>query len=131
MRTTIQRKLILEQLQTHFDHPGADTIYSEVRKVLPRISLGTVYRNLDVLANKGIIQRLEVGGDHAHFDPNPEIHPHFFCTRCRQVSDLKWKNGTPPAWSDFIEPESLKELLIDGGTLVLEGFCAECSAQDK
>ncbi|WP_319476627.1 transcriptional repressor [Marispirochaeta aestuarii] len=131
MRTTIQRKVILEQLHTHTDHPGADTIYSEVRQILPRISLGTVYRNLDVLANKGIIQRLEVGGDHAHFDPNPAIHPHFFCTHCRQVSDLKWKNGTSPAWTEIIDSESLKSVNIDGGTLVLEGVCAECSADDK
>ena len=123
--------MILEQLQTHVDHPGADTIYSEVRQVLPRISLGTVYRNLDVLANKGIIQRLEVGGDHAHFDPNPEIHPHFFCTRCRRVSDLKWKNGQSPAWTDIIEAESLEGLVIDGGSLVLEGVCSDCSAKDK
>ncbi|WP_319562462.1 transcriptional repressor [Marispirochaeta sp.] len=128
MRTTVQRKIILEQLQTHRDHPGADTIYTEVRQILPRISLGTVYRNLDVLAKKGIIQRLDVGGDHSHFDPNPAVHPHFFCTHCRQVSDLHWLGGTAPAWSEFIQPESLKNVQIDGGTLVLEGICASCSS---
>jgi hypothetical protein len=44
---------------------------------------------------------------------------------------LKWKNGTSPAWTEIIDSESLKSVNINGGTLVLEGVCAECSAEDK
>jgi len=59
---TLQRKTILNILRQTNSHPSADELYEMVRKQLPRISLGTVYRNLEILANMGIIQKLELGG---------------------------------------------------------------------
>ncbi len=59
VRMTNQRKVILEELKKHVDHPTADQIYAEIRKVLPKVSLGTVYRNLDQMSIHGIILKLE------------------------------------------------------------------------
>lgn len=56
-RNTKQRKLILEVVQAHQDHPSADQIYAEVRKLDPKISRGTVYRNLNLLADNGEIRQ--------------------------------------------------------------------------
>ena len=67
MRQTKQRSVILEELRKHVDHPGADDVYHEVRKVLSRISLGTVYRNLELLSEKGVIKKLELGSGQKRF----------------------------------------------------------------
>ncbi len=87
MRQTKQRQVILEVLSRHKDHPGADTIYEEVRKILPRISLGTVYRNLEMLSETGAILKLE-SGVQKRFDPNPDPHIHFRCLKCGSVEDI-------------------------------------------
>ncbi|MBU0769673.1 MAG: transcriptional repressor, partial [Proteobacteria bacterium] len=71
---TLQRKTILNILRQTNCHPSADELYELVRKQLPRISLGTVYRNLEVLAKTGLIQKLELGGTIKRFDWNPNKH---------------------------------------------------------
>lgn len=58
MRITKQRQVILDQLKKHKDHPGADVIYTEVRQILPKISLGTVYRNLEMLSESEVVSKL-------------------------------------------------------------------------
>ena len=78
-RMTLQRKTILEVLRQTDFHPSADEIYMMVRERLPRISLGTVYRNLEVLSESGFIQKLELGGTIKRFDWNPEKHYHIRC----------------------------------------------------
>ena len=123
MRITKQRKVILEQLKNHKDHPGADVIYTEVRKKMPKISLGTVYRNLEKLADKGIILKIESGTGHNRFDPTPEPHPHFRCLKCGKVEDIPLEIEVPAL------PESkwASEREITGATLEYFGMCAECS----
>ena len=84
---TQQRKVILEELKKTNSHPGADEIYERVRKRLPQISLGTVYRNLEILSELGEIQNLELGGGLKRFDSNPKKHYHIRCIRCGRVDD--------------------------------------------
>lgn len=88
MRKTKQREVILRILGEHMDHPSADTIYEEVRKFLPRISLGTVYRNLEIMSESGTIMKLETGGSIKRFDPVIGTHPHFRCIKCGVIEDL-------------------------------------------
>lgn len=88
MRKTKQREVILRVLGEHVDHPSADTIYEEVRKFIPRISLGTVYRNLDIMSESGTIMKLETGGSIKRFDPFTGPHPHFRCVKCGAIEDL-------------------------------------------
>ena len=87
-RNTPQRRVILEELQKTSSHPTAAELYAKVRRRLPRISLGTVYRNLDLLAEMGKIQKLDLAGGETRFDGNPEPHCHMRCVRCGRVDDL-------------------------------------------
>lgn len=83
-----QRESIKEFLMTRTDHPTADVIYENVRLVYPNISLGTVYRNLSLLADIGEIQKLPSFGGADRFDGRIDPHCHFMCTSCGQVSDI-------------------------------------------
>ena len=87
-----QREMIKAFLLTRKDHPTADMVYMNVRQQEPNISLGTVYRNLTLLADKGEILRLRVGDGVDHFDADTSPHYHFVCTHCGSVIDLTVKD---------------------------------------
>lgn len=84
-----QRELIKDFLQGRRDHPTADTVYRNVRLQNPNISLGTVYRNLALLADRGEILRLRLGDGTDHFDADTSPHYHFICSTCGCVQDLR------------------------------------------
>jgi len=88
MRLTTQRQIILEELGKVTSHPTANEVYDMVRKRLPRIGLGTVYRNLELMAESGIILKLEVGGTQKRFDATVAPHYHIRCTACGKVDDI-------------------------------------------
>ena len=88
MRLTSQRQVILEELQKVTSHPTANEVFDMVRKRLPRIGLGTVYRNLDLLSEMGIIKKLEVGGEQKRFDGDTSPHYHVRCVKCNRVEDI-------------------------------------------
>ena len=88
MRLTSQRQVIFEELIKVKSHPTANEVYDMVRKRLPRIGLGTVYRNLNLLAELGIIRRLEVGGEQKLFDGDISPHYHVSCIKCNRVDDI-------------------------------------------
>ena len=121
-RMTRQRQVILEELKKVKTHPTADQIYEMVRKRLPRVSLGTVYRNLDVLSQRGMVQKLEMGGVQMRFDGDTGHHYHVRCVKCGQVDDV-------PADSvkkvDEVLPEK-SEYEILGHRLEFVGICPAC-----
>jgi Fur family transcriptional regulator, ferric uptake regulator len=90
-RLTRQRRVILESLCAVTTHPTAEELYQAVREKLPRISLGTVYRNLDVLSASGMVLKLEMCGCQRRFDGNTEPHYHIRCLGCGKVDDLPGK----------------------------------------
>ncbi|MFN3134633.1 MAG: transcriptional repressor [Candidatus Kryptonium sp.] len=88
-RGSKQREAILRILQNTDIHPTADWIYDQVRKVIPNISLGTVYRNLNLLKDEGLIREVTIhGSSSARYDANLEPHCHFICLKCNSVYDL-------------------------------------------
>lgn len=87
-RMTKQKRVIFEILKNTDAHPTADYIYQEARKVLPNISLGTVYRNLRVLLEQGDILELNYGSTFSRYDGNPSDHYHFMCKKCGKVQDV-------------------------------------------
>ena len=87
-RMTTQRTIILEELGKLKTHPTADELYRIVRRRLPKISLGTVYRNLEILSGSGLIQKIEVPGTMKRFDGEAETHHHIRCVSCGAVSDV-------------------------------------------
>ena len=84
-----QRDAILEVLQSTKSHPTADSIYKEVQKTIPNISLGTVYRNLAKLADEKTIVKVGAGTSTEHFDGNPMPHYHVVCTVCGAIGDIE------------------------------------------
>jgi Fur family ferric uptake transcriptional regulator len=88
LRITKQRQLILDQLRKLTSHPTADELYQLLRGHMPKISLGTVYRNLEILSEEGLIQKLDIGGTQKRFDGNPQNHYHVRCLQCGRVDDI-------------------------------------------
>jgi len=86
-RTTRQRKIILEELHRVDTHPTANEVYGMVRRRLPGISLGTVYRNLDMLSECGVIKKLVSTGVQRRFDGNMKEHYHVRCLNCGKIED--------------------------------------------
>ena len=86
-RITKQKNLVYNILASTKTHPTADWIYEEARMLMPNISLGTIYRNLHVLANEGKIQELNCDGNQKRFDANSCLHYHFVCKECGAVID--------------------------------------------
>lgn len=122
IKNSRQRTCIKEFLMTRKDHPTADTVYQHVREEFPRISLGTVYRNLSLLADIGEIRKLTCNGPD-RFDANMMPHYHFTCNRCGCVEDLEFMQ----------EPqlETLQPLNFEGkieqADLSFYGICGKCS----
>ena len=83
-----QREAIQNFLMNRHDHPTAETVYLGIREEFPNISLGTVYRNLSLLSELGIIQKLSTGIGPDRFDWNAAPHYHFICRKCGSVLDL-------------------------------------------
>lgn len=127
LRMTRQRRVILEELRKDNSHPTADTLYEQVRKRLPRISLGTVYRNLEILSALGEIQTLELSGSQKRYDGIPQKHYHIRCIRCEQVDDA------PIAPLNSLEDELYGATVytIMGHRLEFIGLCPECSRSEE
>jgi Fur family transcriptional regulator, peroxide stress response regulator len=87
-RYSKQKDVILKVLKGTTCHPDADWVYEQVRQELPRVSLGTVYRNLRLLKESGMVHELGTPGNMNHFDGNIEPHYHFRCHRCGGIFDL-------------------------------------------
>ncbi|MEJ2656677.1 MAG: transcriptional repressor [Desulfobacterales bacterium] len=126
IRMTRQRKIILEELQKQKTHPSADEIYQMVRRRIPRISLGTVYRNLEVLVNMGEIQKLELSGALKRYDWDTNKHYHIRCVRCDRVDDA------PIAPLNQLENELYGATVFEiiGHNLEFTGLCPECSKKE-
>ncbi len=80
---------MLEAIEHHGGHLTADRIYTLVKRQFPRLSLGTVYRNLRVLIAQGSIRELDFGGGFSHFEVAKDAHYHFICRVCGQVEDAE------------------------------------------
>jgi Fe2+ or Zn2+ uptake regulation protein len=122
-RMTQQRKTILDILNNAKMHPSADEIYEMVKQKLPRISLGTVYRNLEVLSKLGVIQVLELSGSLKRFDWDPNKHYHIRCIRCDRVENA------PIAPMRQLENKLYKSTIFEiiGHNLEFTGLCPKCT----
>ena len=87
-RGSKQRDTILRVVVNSKDHPRADWVYDQVRREIPNISMGTVYRNLRSLAKSGAIRQLDISDGISRFDGNIDSHYHFRCERCGNIFDL-------------------------------------------
>ena len=108
MKYSKQRELILKTLQENVIHPTADEIYNIARKEMPSLSLATVYRNLNQLAENNVIRKIESLDGSVHFDHNLCNHYHFICTKCHKVYDVPYD----------VAPDLADKVLAKTGLLV-------------
>jgi len=126
-RMTSQREIILEELRKVKSHPTADELYGIVKTRLPRISIATVYRNLELMADSGMIQKLEFAGKQKRFDGDTKKHHHIRCIECGKLDDIS------------VSPvEGVDDCILDsGGYSVLDyrldffGICPECTKRKQ
>ena len=130
-RMTNQRQVILEEIRKVNSHPTADEIYEMVRKRIPRISMGTVYRNLDVLSKTGLIRKIDPGYPQMRFDGNTQDHYHITCMGCGRIDDVPVDQPDYPL--DDLEKALVRatEYSISGHNLEFFGLCPACMRKEK
>jgi len=125
-RMTRQRAIVLEELSKTKEHPKADEIYQMVRKRMPHISFGTVYRCLKLLQELGMVRELNFGKCYSRFEASTETHQHFTCSKCCRVLDV----DEPLAVSTSgVEVGGQKMKVIDY-RLEFYGLCSDCQGLD-
>ena len=122
-RMTNQRQVIYDYIRDHsLTHPTADRIFQAVRKKLPRISFGTVYRNLGVLEQHGMIVPLYYTKDHVRYDAIIGNHYHFVCRHCDKVDNINME--------EMLELNKQiarrHEVTVEGHTMFFYGWCSVC-----
>ncbi len=126
MRYSHQRELILREVLKRTDHPTAEQICTSLRAECPRLSLGTVYRDLNTLVEIGKIRRVSVPGEADHFDGEQVAHQHLWCRKCHKLQSL------------YIPQEPLQQLVdacpgirADDFAVTVFGVCSSCLAQEE
>jgi len=120
-RMTSQRIKILDYLRSVKTHPTAEMVHKEVLKSLPAITLATVYRNLNLLAEQGVILRLEVNKEY-RYDGDSCCHHHLICRKCEKIIDIEDSSLTGSALKTIdrkiFDPDSVR--------IMFYGICADC-----
>ena len=124
-RMTQQREVILEEVRNTRTHPTADEIYEKVKKRLPHISMGTVYRNLDILASCGLIRKLEWAGTQKRYDGELKAHYHIRCLNCSRIEDIHIEPLS--AIEETFRESSDYEIM--GYRLEIMGLCSRCKKE--
>ena len=120
-RSTRQQRLVFEAVSATKSHPTAEWVYETVRRELPRVSLGTVYRNLQRLVAEGRLRSFERDG-RIRYDADLELHDHFSCDRCGLLMDI-------PRIAEALPAERrlrARGFTVEGRTLEFHGLCRKC-----
>jgi Fur family ferric uptake transcriptional regulator len=127
IKYTNQRVEILNFLKDNITHPTVDEVYEAVKKKLTRISKATVYQNLKFLAEKGLIQEVNVKGV-SRFEPNLDPHHHIICKKCGKIIDFESKELTNYSLNIG---KKLKEFDIDTTHTNFYGICKKCKSANN
>lgn len=118
LKLTNQRHEILNYLKSVKTHPAAEEVYAAVRKKLPRISLATVYRNLNMLSEKNEILKIDL--KKSHFDGDTKGHDHLICKKCNKIIDI------PSITSKFPNYSKKYNFKIESARTYFYGLCDKC-----
>lgn len=127
LRMTHQREIILQELKKSKNHPSADELYERVKKKMPRISLATVYRNLEILSETGAINKIEISGRQKRFDWDRSKHDHIFCIHCHKVDNIDIDTTTKPA----LGPLDSRGYQVEGCRVEFYGYCPKCKNKQQ
>lgn len=124
-RNTLQRIKVLEYLKGDKSHPNAERVYNAIKKEIPTISLATVYRNLNLLAEQGKILKLNINNE-AHFDGDTNIHQHGVCRNCGKIFDF-FINGLEKKAINEAEKNKIgNEFNAEYAEIIFKGTCRNC-----
>ncbi len=122
MNYSRQRESIKEYLMSTKEHPTADVIYQHVREENPKISLGTVYRNLTLLVELGEVRKISTGDGTDHFDADTSAHSHYFCRCCHRLMDV----DVTPSVEQILAASSAGIGTVEQASLLFTGVCKDC-----
>ena len=122
VRMTPQRHAILEYLLSSMSHPTADEIYKALEKDFPNMSVATIYNNLRLFKEAGLVRELTYGDASSRFDANMSDHYHIICRRCGKITDFSY----PPLVE--VEEEAARKtgFKVDSHRMEVYGLCADC-----
>lgn len=126
LRMTNQREIILRELRKSKLHLSADELYDRVKRIMPHISLATVYRNLEILSDAKIIGKLEISGRQKRFDFDVSDHDHIYCIVCHKLDNLTIERAA-------LAPEQIdgaEGYAITGYRVEIVGICPECQKKE-
>jgi len=127
MNYSKQRELILNTLKENVVHPTAEYLWEKVREKDDKISLATLYRNLNQLSENGMVKKIDGLETSSHFDHNTHTHYHFICTKCHRVFDVD-ADVAP----DLIQKtENNTGFTIQSHDIVFSGICKDCKTNSK
>ena len=122
-----KRNAILEYLRNTTSHPSAETIYTDLKQEIPDLSMGTVYRNLNLFKQQGLVVSVATVKGVERYDANTSSHVHFICDGCDDVVDLH-QMKIPATLSE--EVENAIGCKVGTCNLSFTGTCRECIAGD-
>ena len=124
MRYSHQRELILREVLSRSDYPTAEQICTSLRAVCPRLSLGTVYRDLNTLVDIGKVRRVSIPGEADRFEGPQEDHQQLYCRSCQKVKSIHISDAKLKALID-----ACPDIVPEDYSLTVFGLCDECAAK--
>jgi len=118
-----KRQAIMDALSSVTEHPTAEMLYNKLKPLYPELSLGTVYRNLSLLADEGLIVRVAHVDGHERYDARIDPHSHFVCRCCHRVEDLELGDMISPLYAQV---NNTLGCCADGYVLNISGLCSQC-----
>jgi len=125
LKATFQRMNILEVIEKH-GHMSVDDIYAEVTKVHPSLSLATIYKNIILMQENGILVEVPIAGKKSQYELAKTDHIHLICTECGEVEDMSCMESTDKVFHDLTEQEHFK---LDRRQVNLYGVCKTCQSR--
>lgn len=125
-RFTKQRQCIYDAIKSTQCHPDANWVYKKVCKKIPNISLGTIYRNINMLCNESKIKDISIEPGITRYEGNLSNHYHIICTKCSSIIDIENENASEI--NKLLEEKLLKDLQYSDLTcdIVFKGICDKC-----
>ena len=127
MKYSKQRELIFQAVREYPCHPSADEIYSKLKQTQPSLSLGTVYRNLNLLSEQGLIAKIRVPNGSDRFDGEIKKHYHMLCSECGRLFDVRL--NALEGLDRILEQEY--GFTVMGHHLLIDGVCKQCGEKER
>lgn len=131
MRQTKQKDIIMQAVMDHGGHPSAEEVYMMLKVNHPRLSLATVYRNLNLFSQQGQLGCLPINGQPVHYDSNPAPHAHLVCSRCHKIVDLHPGKILPTVLQEFKDSDPYPGFHLQNLQVQFEGLCPDCALQEE